>query len=152
MCAIINFEGFWEMFHRESARCLALIFLYHRWVMLCLTCKNNLCGGGVTFTRIRVYAVMYDCLEIWNKASTAWFVFCPRVWNLMLGEGFMRMYEMEQMAAFQRNVFLDKYGYLLKPSSKLNNSFFFCVPDWVDTHVNNPNCFHNCLKGNIGDI
>lgn len=67
-------------------------------------------------------------------------------------EGFMRMYEMEQVAAFQRNVFLDKYGYLLKPSSKLNNSFFFCVLDWVDTHVNNPNCFHNCLKGNIGDI
>lgn len=71
----------------------------------------------------------------------------------MLGEGFMRMYEMEQMAAFQRNVFLDKYGYLLKPSSKLNNSFLFsCVLDWVDTHVNNPNCFHNCLKGSIVDI
>lgn len=152
MCAIINFEGFWEMFHRESARRLALIFLYHRWVMLCFTCKNNLCGGGVTFSRIRVNAVMYDCLEIWNKASTAWFVFCLKVWNLMLGEGFMRMYEMEQMAAFQKNVFLDKYGYLLKPSSKLNNSFFFCVLVWVDTHVNNPNCFHNCLKGNIGDI
>lgn len=93
--------------------------------MLCFTCKNNLCGGGVTFTSIMVNAVMYDCLEIWNKASTAWFVFCLKVWNLMLREGFMRMYEMEQMAAFQRNVFLDKYGYLLKPSSKLNNSFFF---------------------------
>lgn len=43
----------------------------------------------------------------------------------MLAEGFIRMYEMEPMAAFQRNVFLDKYGYLLKLSSKLNNSFFF---------------------------
>lgn len=52
----------------------------------------------------------------------------------MLGEAFMRMYEMEQMAAFQRNVFLDKYGYLLKPSSKLNNSFFsVCWTEW--THM-----------------
>lgn len=65
MCAIINFEGFWETFHRESVSSFTLIFfLYHRWVMLCFTCKNNLCGGGVTFTSIRVNAVMYDCLEI----------------------------------------------------------------------------------------
>lgn len=152
MSAIINFEGFWETFHRDSVSSLAGIFLCHRWVMLCFTCKNNLCGGGVTFTSIRVNALMYDGLEIWNKASAAWFVFCLKVWNLMLAEGFMWMYE---MAAFQRNVFLDKYGYLLKPSSKLNNSFFFfsfCVLDWVDTYVNNPNRFHNCLKGNIGDI
>lgn len=44
------------------------------------------------------------------------------------------MYEMEQMAAFQRNVFLDKYGYLLKPSSKPNNSTFsVCWTEW--THM-----------------
>lgn len=134
MCAIINFEAFWETLHRESVSSFTLIFLYHRWVMLCFTCKNNLCGGGVTFGSIEVNAVMYDCLEIWNKASTAWFVFCLKVWNLMLGEGFMRMYEMEQMAAFQRNVFLDKYGYLLKPSSKPNNSFFSVC--WTEeTHM-----------------
>lgn len=27
MCAIINFEGFWEMFHRESVRRLADFFI-----------------------------------------------------------------------------------------------------------------------------
>lgn len=69
--------------------------------MLCFTCKNNLCGGGVTFTSIRVNTVMYDGLEIWNKAWAAWFVFCLNVWKLMLAEGFMRIYEMEPMAAFK---------------------------------------------------
>lgn len=153
MCAIINFEGFWETFHRDSVSSLTVIFLYHRWVMLCFTCKNNLCGGGSY-----VHQHQGEHSDVWwsgnlkqGPSSLICFLsksletnarrrFYTDVWNGTNG--------CLSKECVSRQIWL-----FIKALIKAEQFFFFpCVLDWVDTYVNNPNCFHNCLKGNIGDI
>lgn len=150
MSVIINFEGFWETFHRDSVSSLAGIFFI------------SLLGNVVFYLQKQsvwwwsnVHQHQRECSDVWwsgnlkqGLSSLICFMskslepnarrrFNADVWNGCLSK-----------ECVSRQIWL-----FIKALIKAEQFFFFpSVLDWVDTYVNNPNCFHNCLKGNIGDI